>query len=328
MSEDAVARELLIFRHGKAVSETAADDFTRSITDKGKRGCQRMGVWLWQKNIRPDYILCSPAERAHVSAQKLCKAMGMDAASIVTDRRLYNANLKSLLTVLAECPRNRQRIMLVGHNPGLTDLLLYLLGGQAPVPDDGRLLPTATLARLVMPDSWKKLEFGSVQLKSLTRPDDLPKKFPYPAPNGKEKRDRPAYYYRQSAVIPYRMQKNHMQIMLIGSSKRNHWVVPKGIHEPGLSAQKSAAVEAYEEAGIRGTVSKSPLGKYEYTKWGATCKVEVYAMRVKEILPDSEWEETHRGRKWVSTDEAVSLIKEQSMRPMIRSLLKFIEKDN
>jgi phosphohistidine phosphatase len=322
-----VARELLIFRHGKAVSKSAADDFARPITDKGKRGCQRMGVWLWQKNIRPDYIISSPAERAYVSAQKLCKAMGMDAAAIVTDRRLYKADLKTLLSVLAEFPRKKQRILLVGHNPGLTELLLYLLGGNVPTPDDGKLLPGATLARLIMPGNWKKLEFDSAQLKSLTRPDDLPKKFPFPAPNGKQKRDRPAYYYRQSAVIPYRIEKNRMQIMLIGSSKRNHWVVPKGIHEPGMSAQKSAACEAYEEAGIRGTVSKAMLGKYKYPKWGATCEVEVYAMRVREILPDSEWEETHRGRKWVSTDEALDLIKEQSLRPMIQSLLEFIEKN-
>ena len=321
-----MARELLILRHGKAVKNSAGDDFIRPITDKGKRGSQRMGVWLWQKNIRPDYIICSPAERAYVSAQKLCKAMGEDAASIVTDRRLYKADLKSLLTVLAETPKKKQRILLVGHNPGLVELLLYLLGGKAPLPDDGMLLPMAALARLVMPNNWKKLEFGSAQLKSLTRHDDLPKKFPFPAPDGKEKRDRPAYYYRQSAVIPYRLQNDRVQIMLIGSSKRNHWVVPKGIHEPGMSAQKSAEREAYEEAGIRGTVSKSMLGEYEYVKWGANCKVEVYAMKVKEILPDSEWEETHRGRKWFSTDEALGLIKEQSMRPMILSLADFIER--
>ena len=322
-----MARELLILRHGKAVKNTAGDDFIRPITDKGKRGSQRMGVWLWQKNIRPDVILSSPAERAYVSAQKLCKAMGEDAASIVTDRRLYRADLKSLLAVLAETPKKKQRILLVGHNPGLVELLLYLLGGKTPLPDDGKLLPMAALARLVMPNNWKKLEFGAAQLKSLTRPDDLPKKFPFPAPNGKEKRDRPAYYYRQSAIIPYRMHKKQLQIMLIGSSKRNHWVVPKGIHEPGLSAQKSAEREAYEEAGIRGEVSKSMLGEYEYTKWGANCRVEVYAMRVKEILPDSEWEETHRGRKWLSTDAALSLIKEPSMRPMIQSLLERIKGD-
>jgi len=322
-----LTRELLILRHGKAVTNTGADDFSRPIKDRGKRGAQRMGVWLWQKSIRPDHIITSPAERAYVSAQKLYKAMGADATSIEVDRRLYKADIKALLDVLADCPKKKQRLLLVGHNPGLAELLLFLLGGKVPLPDDGKLLPAGTLARLRMPGNWKKLEFGSAQLKSLTRPDDLPKKFPYPAPDGKEMRDRPAYYYRQSAVIPYRIHNNKLQIMLVGSSKRNHWVVPKGIHEPGLSAQKSAEREAFEEAGIRGTVSKSKLGEYEYTKWGANCKVQVYAMRAKEILPDSEWEETHRGRKWLSPDEAAGLIKEQSMLPMIQSLSEFIEKE-
>ena len=316
----------MIFRHGKAAKKAAEDDFARPLTDRGKRGAQRVGAWLWQKNIRPDYIISSPAERAYVSAQKLCKAMGSDASAIVTERRLYRSDIKLLLDVLADCPKKKERVLLVGHNPALVELLLYLLGGKVPLPDDGRLLPTATLARLILPGGWKKLEFGCAQLKSLTRPDDLPEKFPYPAPDGKQMRDRPAYYYSQSAVIPYRIKDGNMQIMLIGSSKRNHWVVPKGIHEPGMSAQKSAAREAYEEAGIRGDVSKPMLGKYVYSKWGADCTVEVYTMQVSEVLPDSAWEETHRGRKWVSVEEALGLIKEQSMRPMIRSLAEFIEK--
>jgi len=322
-----LARELLIYRHGKAVAGNDTDDLSRPITDKGKRGAQRMGVWLWQKNIRPDYITSSRAERAYVSAQKLCKAMGDDASAIKTDKRLYKAGIKPLLDALADCPRKKRRVMLVGHNPGLTELLLYLLGGNVPTPDDGKLLPTGTLARLVLPDNWKKLKFDCAQLKSLTRPDDLPKKFPFPAPDGKEKRDRPAYYYRQSSVIPYRLHKGKIQIMLVGSSKRNHWVVPKGIHEPGMSAQKSAEVEAFEEAGIRGAVSKSVVGEYEYPKWGATCTVAVYAMQVKEILPESEWEETHRGRKWLTTEVAADLVKEQALRPMIRSLADFIKRE-
>jgi phosphohistidine phosphatase len=322
-----VARELLIFRHGKAEAESGVDDLHQSITDKGKRGAQRMGAWLWQKNIRPDYIVSSPAERAFVSAQKLCKAMGQGDSAIVTDKRLYKASIKSHLEVLAECPKKKQRVLLVGHNPALTELLLYLLGGNVPTPDDGKLLPTATLARLVMPGNWKKLELDCARLKSLTRPDDLPKKFPFPAPNGKGKRDRPAYYYDQSSVIPYRLQKNKIQIMLVGSSKRNHWVVPKGIHEPGMTAQKSAAMEAFEEAGIRGVVSKAKVGEYQYSKWGATCRVAVFAMRVKEILPESDWEEPHRGRKWFAADVAAKMVKEPALRPLILSLVDFIKKD-
>ena len=317
-----MARELLLFRHGKAVK--TGDDFSRGISDRGKRSAQRMGVWLWQKDIRPDYIISSSAERASVSAQKLCKAMGMDAASIVTSRDLYLADLRTLLKALAQCPEDKQRVLLVGHNPGLSELLMCLLAGKVPLPEDGKLLPTAALARLVMPDGWSNLEFGSAQLKSLTRPDDLPKKFPFPAPAGSEKRDRPAYYYRQSSVVPYRREKKKIQVLLVRSSKRNHWVVPKGIHEPGLSAQASAEQEAFEEAGVRGRVSENMLGKYRYDKWGAGCEVEVYALQVSEMLPDDEWEERHRGRRWVSVQEAVDLIKEPSLRPMIGSLPEFL----
>jgi phosphohistidine phosphatase len=321
-----VARELLIFRHGKAVAKNGVDDYQRPITDRGKRGAQRIGVWLWQKDLRPDYIISSPAERAQVSAQKLCKAMGVDPESIILEKRLYDADIQTLLDLLAVCPTKKQRVLVVGHNPGLVELLLFLLGGKAPLPDDGRLLPTATLARLKMPDNWKKLKFGCAQLKALTRPDDLPKKFPFPAPDGREKRIRPAYYYRQSAVIPYRMKSNKCQVLLIGSSKRNHWVVPKGIHEPGLSAQDSAAREALEEAGVSGHVGEAMIGKYEYSKWGATCKVEVYPMQVDKILPDNQWEEAHRGRRWVTPDEAADLIKEPAMRPMIKSLSRAISR--
>jgi phosphohistidine phosphatase len=322
-----VARELLIFRHGKAVAKKGVDDYQRSITDRGKRGAQRIGVWLWQKDLRPDYIISSPAERAQVSAQKLCKAMGFSTDSISLEKRLYDADIQTLLDLLAECPAKKQRILIVGHNPGLVELLLFLLGGKVPLPDDGKLMPTATLARLKMPDNWRKLKFGCAQLKALTRPDDLPKKFPFPAPHGKEKRDRPAYYYRQSALIPYRLKNDKPQLLLIGSSKQNHWVVPKGIHEPGLSAQESAAREALEEAGITGHVDQDMIGKYEYRKWGASCKVEVYSMQVDKILPDNKWQEAHRGRRWVTADEAIKLIKEPAMRPMIKSLVGFITRE-
>lgn len=315
-----MARELLIYRHGKADVTTGAGDFEHELKDRGKRDAQRIGAWLWQKDLRPDCIRSSAAVCAKVSAQKLCKAMGADTGMIVEDPFIYAADLNTLLARLADCPNNSQRVMLVGHKPGVTDLLLYLLGGKAPLPVDGKLMPTSALARLKMPDQWQRLDYGSARLQSLTRPSELPKKFPWPAPDGDQWRDRPAYYYRQSAVIPYRLKNDELQLLLIGSSKRNHWVVPKGIHEPGLSAQESAAREACEEAGIMGRVGDDSLGSYSYQKWGAECVVQVYPMRVDMQLPEDEWDESHRGRKWLSIERAGELIRQQEMRPMIDSL--------
>jgi phosphohistidine phosphatase len=95
------------------------DDFKRPLKDRGKRGAQRMGVWLLQQRLQPDYVISSPAERAIVTAQKTIKSMGGDARSIHQDRRIYAANVKELLQVLSEIPIEYRRVMLVGHNPGL-----------------------------------------------------------------------------------------------------------------------------------------------------------------------------------------------------------------
>jgi phosphohistidine phosphatase len=252
--------------------------------------------------------------------------MGGNAKKIHRDARIYEAGLAPLLDVLAECPGDTRRVMLVGHNPGLEDLLIHLADGELELPEDGKLLPTATLARLRMPTDWKRLKAGAAQLISITRPTELPKQFPFPNPDSKELRDRPAYYYSQSSVIPYRLRKGKPEILIISSSKNKHWVVPKGIHDPGLSERESAAKEAEEEAGIEGKVAKAAIGSYQYPKWGATCTVRVFPMEVTRLIPEKEWEERHRGRKWVSPEQASQELRQRELHPMVLELAKALRK--
>ena len=319
-----MTRELLLLRHGKSDWDAGVDDYYRPLKDRGKRGAQRIGVWLAQQKIVPDLIVTSPAERALVTAQKACKAMGNGDQGIQRDKRIYAAAIDELLAVLADCPQDAGRVMLVGHNPGLEELLAWLARETVPLPEDGKLLPTATLARLQMPADWRALVAGCAQLESITRSGTLPKKFPYPAPNGKERRDRPAYYYTQSAVIPYRVRDGKPEILVIASSKKHHLVVPKGIKDPGLSPQASAAKEALEEAGIEGEVADTALGSYSCEKWGATCTVTVYPMKVTRVIAEEEWEESHRGRQWVSPEKAASQLKQQELRPLVKKLAAMI----
>jgi phosphohistidine phosphatase len=320
-------RELLILRHGKSDWAVDVDDFHRPLQDRGKRGAQRMGVWLQRQGLVPDHVISSPAERALVTAEKICKAMGMSAKVIKQEKGVYAAELDDLLAVLMDCPKKAKRVMLVGHNPGLEELLLYLSGSTVDLPEDVKLLPTATLARLTMPDSWKNLGAGCARLESITRPNSLPEKFPFPSCDSEEQRDRPAYYYTQSSVIPYRIKKGKPEILVISSSKKKHWVVPKGIKEPGLSPQKSAAKEALEEAGVLGKVGHKMLGSYLYEKWGATCTVEVFPMRVTKVIPKKNWQERHRGREWVTPEQAANKLRQQELAPMIRLLAKNKEKE-
>ena len=133
--------------------------------------------------------------------------------------------------------------------------------------------------------------------------------------------------YQQSAVVPYRQTAKGIEILLITNRSGKRWIVPKGLVEPDMTPAESAANEAYEEAGAQGQVHGTPLGTYTYAKWGGTCVVEVFAMRV-EILLD-EWLEDHfRLRKWVSLKEALAHIQEDKLRTIIQTLPTVIHEGN
>ena len=128
----------------------------------------------------------------------------------------------------------------------------------------------------------------------------------------------PPWFFRQSAVVPWRRGDAGIEVLLITSNRRRRWIIPKGVVEPHLSPQDSAAQEAYEEAGVRGDVDREPLGTYTYDKWGGTCTCTVYPMAVTEVL--ETWPEPHRDRCWVSPETAAQRVKESGLAEMLRAL--------
>lgn len=306
------SRELLLLRHGRAESGYE-DDRARPLTDPGKRDIQRVGVHLESQGWLPDATVTSPATRTHVSAEKALKAGGRGIASLTVDPRIYEASATTLTNVLATFPREPSRVLLVGHNPGLSDLVTMLTKRST-------ILAPGMLARLRMPGDWTSLRAGSATLMSAVDPEALPREFPFPDPCGTQWRPRPAYYYVQSGVVPYRRTDDGLEVMIIGSSKRKRWVVPKGIVTPGLTPQQSAAKEAREEAGIEGTVDGPALATFTYEKWGAPVTCEVFPMIVTTVLDASGWEEQHRGRTWVSPAAAVEALSRDGLKDAVRAL--------
>jgi len=314
-------RELLLMHHPGPALAGNGQGARRPLSEAGEREVQRIGVWLARERLMLDRVLCSPDEQALRSAEEAVKAMGGNAAEIHCDERLRRGTLPDVLELLGAIAVTTGRVLLVGGGPGLQSLLGHLLDTDPPEPSEtaGRP-PTATLARLAMPEAWNSLKKGCASLLSLTRADELPKKFPYPSPDGDELRDRPAYYYNQSAVIPYRMTDDGPQILVISSLKKRRTIVPKGVKEPGLSPQASAAKEALEEAGVEGIVEGSPLGTYIHRKWGAPCSVEVYTLRVTRVLPEAQWSERHRGREWVTPEQASVRLARPALASMVITL--------
>ncbi len=161
-------RELLLLRHAKSDRPDDVPDFDRPLKSRGKKDALRMGEWLLEQQLCPDWILCSPAQRAYETAKKLCQGLGLKEDDVHLDDQIYAAGIDSLKHSLADCPASAQRVLLVGHNPGLEDLLLDLVDG-VEADEDGKLLATATLARLRLPDDWHDLGTYCGQLVSITR---------------------------------------------------------------------------------------------------------------------------------------------------------------
>jgi phosphohistidine phosphatase len=169
-----MSRELWLLRHGKSDRDhLAMDDFDRPLKKRGKLAARRIGAWLQHQNLIPDRLISSPAKRAITTAKLVHSAIDVETLAIKQDRRLYQEGFEHLKTVLSECPSGAKRVLLVGHNPELEDLLIYL-AGAANLPDTDKLLPTAALARLIMPDDWSHLGAGCAKLLSITCAKYLP----------------------------------------------------------------------------------------------------------------------------------------------------------
>ena len=129
----------------------------------------------------------------------------------------------------------------------------------------------------------------------------------------------PSVHYPQSGVVPFRMANTEVEILLITTNSGKHWTIPKGLIEDGMSATESALQEAYEEAGIRGQIHETSIGRYQYHKWGGTCEVEVFLMTVTQMLDD--WPEHFiRDRLWKNIDDAATIVKHKGLRTILSRL--------
>ncbi|WP_172963411.1 histidine phosphatase family protein [Thalassospira marina] len=318
-------RLITLLRHGETVTYDARGDFHRPLTEDGKLNVQRIGAFLEKQGLYPDLIMASPAQRTLHSAEKLHKILfpGIKPA-ITQDRTLYNADAHALLSALQGLDEDIQHVVLVGHNPGVSALPALIAGADLRKK---RMFPSLKPASMIMietTDSWSDLSPSSGHILQQVDAANVAQDFPWPDKNGTERRKRPAYFYRQSSVIPYRNRKNEqtgddIEILMTLSSGGKHFVIPKGAIDPGLSAVESAIKEAREEAGCMGSATEPAIGSYHYQKWGSRCDVEVFAMKVEDLLPDAEWEESHRGREWIDLSRAIEMVKEEGLRKILKT---------
>ena len=167
-------RSLHIMRHGKSDwNISSCSDFERPLAKRGQKAVKRMGQWLMQQGLIPDHIISSPANRAQQTAIGICRAIKISETTINWEPKVYGAEMETLLDVIAACPSEKQRVMLIGHNPGLEMLVRYLAGETLETSNNNNPMPTAALASLNMPNNWKGLDAGAGHLISIIRPREL-----------------------------------------------------------------------------------------------------------------------------------------------------------
>ncbi len=165
--------ELLIMRHGKSDWHQDRPDFDRPLNRRGERDARAMGEWLAGQSPRPARILASPARRARQTAEAVAAALALPPAALACRDALYLADRATLLRELSPAlAESDTPLLLVGHNPGLDELVAWLAPSPPPRTAGGKLMTTAAIAAFSLP-AVDPLVAGVGRLRFLVRPKEL-----------------------------------------------------------------------------------------------------------------------------------------------------------
>lgn len=153
-------RELILLRHAEATPQgrEGKDDRERQLTEHGRNEARAAGEWLSEHHIRYDRVLCSPATRTRETA-----ALALGQVEPEYDDSIYDATVGELFDLLDK-QGDAENVVLVGHNPGIEQLVAFLVEGRS---EDYRGMPPGGMARLSFAG---KLEPGTAKLETFWSP--------------------------------------------------------------------------------------------------------------------------------------------------------------
>lgn len=162
---------LFLLRHAKSSwKDSTLDDFERPLKEKGLKEVSIMGCVYKKKYEKlPDAVIISPAKRALETAQLFAKEIGYPLNKIILQEKIYEATLKDLLKTLRGISDEYKTVVMVGHNPGFTELANFIVDGVAI--DN---IPTCGLVGIEFNvENWKKVEEKSGNIFCFEYPKNL-----------------------------------------------------------------------------------------------------------------------------------------------------------
>ena len=160
-------RDLLLLRHAKSSwKDSDLADFERPLNERGRKAAALLGLYIARENVGIDLIISSPAVRARQTIELVLRS-AKRSVELRFDQLIYEASPTRLLEIISQIEDERQSVLLVGHNPGMEDLLALLVGGE-------QHMATASLASvLVHSKKWDKVAGAKCELKSFVKAKDL-----------------------------------------------------------------------------------------------------------------------------------------------------------
>jgi len=161
-------KSILVLRHAKSSrKDPDLTDHNRPLNKRGKRDAPRMGRLLKKEHLVPDAIISSTAMRARVTAEAVAKASGYKG-DITFNGSLYAAGPQAYIDVLHDLSDDYVRVLIIGHNPGLEELVEMLTG-------EIHLMPTCSLAHVKLRvGKWSEIDNKiKGQVAEIWRPRDL-----------------------------------------------------------------------------------------------------------------------------------------------------------
>lgn len=156
-------KTLFLLRHAKADNPTTGlTDLNRALNERGKNEAQVIGTFLKKHNQKVNLVLCSTAVRARQTTELVLAAAEL-AANVRYDGRIYEAGPLRLLEVISEIEESLSVVLLVGHNPGMEELLKILTGRL-------ERMATGTMAKIELSAEWSKAMEGSGTLDLIVKP--------------------------------------------------------------------------------------------------------------------------------------------------------------
>jgi phosphohistidine phosphatase len=170
-----MSRELLLLRHAKTEWDNPQGDFERGLTQQGFEEAEATGRWFATIEMSFSQVYCSTARRARQTWETVAATATAHWHNpiVYLEPRLYLAELPTLTHLLAEISQAPACVVLIGHNPGLEQLAVFLNYGPLPRNSVGDILATANVLRFRLPDNWDKLASGSGVLLDVFRPQKI-----------------------------------------------------------------------------------------------------------------------------------------------------------